>query len=518
MNLANLVLRHAQARPSHTALEFASRKISYADYTRLAGKIAAALVAHGVKQGDRVLYYSRNNPEFLITYTACAWIGAIFAPVHHGFKSAELEYVAENADARVAFVEQALLEEYAGFSENLPGLPTDVVILPDGTDTPPVTNLTVTGFDDAVSASGQIPDIVDVPDETPVLICYTSGSTSKPKPVLRSHRSEAWNAETYHRYWDLRTEDRMLMALPLSWVYGLSTLGQALLAAGSTIEILTHFNPVTVVNAITTNKATLFGGANTMYVKMLDVYDRLGGDFSSLRNCYIGGEPSNDAVVERFEAIIGSRLWQGYAATEAAPVILTDPRRDREAPRHTVGRLVPGAEIKLVDENHRPVLTGEPGEAYFRCPGSMLCYYKEPGLTAERVTEDGWFKTGDLVLEHEGYYFVVGRMIDMIIRGGSNVAPAEVESALGAIPGILDAVVFGLPDEEYGERVAAAITTAADGDFSDLALTAALSERLAAFKTPTVYFRNLDLPDGKTGKRDRKAVREMVLTTLRASA
>jgi long-chain acyl-CoA synthetase len=514
MNLADLVLRHADSHPDRCALSYAGREITYSQYRDIAGRLAGALLQRGVEQGDRVLFYSRNNPEYFITYTACAWIGAVFTPVHHTFQTSELGYVAENSGSRVVIVSSELVGAYADFSRALPALPRDVIVIGDELPGSELPGGSPELFDALVGAQVAVPDIAPVAPDTPVLICYTSGSTSRPKPVLRSHAGEIWNAETYRHCWDLQREDRALMALPLSWVYGLSTLGQALLAAGTTIEVLSHFNPVTVLQAIESSRITLFGGTNTMYVKMLDVHDRRGGDLSSLRNCYIGGEPSNPAAVRRFESIIGSRLWQGYAATEAAPVLVTDPRRDAEAPEHTVGRLVPGAELELVDDQGNPVRPGEPGEALLRCPGSMLGYFREDELTASRMTEDGWFRSGDLLAEHDGYYFVVGRKSDMIIRGGSNIAPAEVESALTSIPGVRDAVVVGVPDPEYGERVAAILTTGGGEDLSDEALTHALSARLASYKVPSVYLRDLALPDGTTGKRDRRAIRDLAVAAL----
>lgn len=512
MNLAELVVRHADESPGRCALSFAGREITYGDYKDFAGRLASVLLKHGVQRGDRVLFFSRNSPEFFITYTACAWIGAVFTPVHHAFKGSELRYVGSNSRARLAIVGADLLEVYLQFAENLETLPREVISV--GESAAHSGDERVQVFGELLAQESELPEIVAVEDAAPVLICYTSGSTSRPKPVLRSHAGEIWNAETYRKFWDLRPEDRALMSLPLSWVYGLSTLGQSLLAAGSTIEILTHFNPVTVVETISEKKITLFGGTNTMYVKMLDVFDKRGADLSSLRNCYIGGEPSNATAVERFEGLIGSRLWQGYAATEAAPVLLTDPCFDKNAPRHTVGRLVPGAEIRLVSADLEDVSAGEPGEAWLRCPGSMLGYFDEPELTSTRITEDGWFRSGDLVVEKNGYYFVVGRKIDMIIRGGSNIAPSEVEGALTAIPGIVDAVVFGIPDSEYGEKVVAALKTTAGFDLSDSDISSELSQDLASYKIPTTYLWNLDLPDGVTGKRDRRAVREVAIAVL----
>lgn len=508
MNLAELVVRQAETRPDRCALAFGDRELGYGEYRDLAGRLAGALLERGVKRGDRVFFYSRNNPEYLVAYTACAWIGAVFAPIHHGFKERELSYVADNARAVLAFVEGELVEEYLRHAASIDQLPSDIVVIEPKGRSGVRSGIR---FDDMVTEDGEIPPLALVSDNDPVLICYTSGSTSNPKPVLRSHANELWNAERYVDYWDMRPDDVALMALPLSWVFGLCTMGQALVAAGARIQILTHFNPVTAIEAIHDHKVTLFAGTNTMYVKLLDVYDRQGGDLSSLRNCYIGGEPANAAAVRRFEQLVGSRLWQAYAATEAAPVIVATPGRDEHAPADSVGRLVDGAEIRIVDDQGRPVLPGEPGEAHFRCPGSMLEYYREPELTRERVTPDGWFTTGDLVIERDGYYFVVGRKSDMIIRGGSNVAPAEVEGALTSIPGIADAVVFGVPDAEYGEQVAAAITVAEGVEISDEELIVQLGRRLAAFKVPGRLFRVLTLPEGRTGKRDRRAVRDHVL-------
>jgi len=295
------------------------------------------------------------------------------------------------------------------------------------------------------------------------------------------------------------------VALPLSWAYGLSTTTTAMLAAGSTVVLLTHFNPVRVLDTIEHKAITLFAGTSTMFVKMLDVYRKAPTDLSSLRNCYVGGEPINRVVVNEFEGVLGRRLWEGYASTEAFPILVTYPAVDAQAPRETCGRLVPDAEIRVVDADGNPVQDGDIGEAQFTCPGRMVAYYNEPELTSERLTSDGWVRSGDLVRKDgAGFYFVVGRISEMIIRGGANIAPSEVESAIVAVAGVSDATVVSAPDDEYGEAVIAFVTTFNDGP-DEATLRRHLEAHLASYKIPSRFFFNVRLPSGITGKKDRRS-------------
>lgn len=498
MNLADIVVDHARKRPTHLAFIQGDVELTYGEFDALTARVAGWLTAHGVERGDRVLYYSENTIELLATYFGAARIGAIFAPVNAGFKLGEFSFIAQSAQPALAFVSESLYDDYATFEAELPELPRTLVVV--GTGAVPSGRIS---FKEVASWERPAP-IVDVDPDDAVLISFTSGSTATPKPVARSHGGETWSARTYADVWDYRPEDRALTALPLSWSYGMSTTTTAMLAAGATNVLLAHFNPVRVLDAIESERITLFAGTNTMFVKLLDVYRKQARDLSSVRNCYVGGEPINRSVTGAFEEVLGKRLWEGYAATEAFPILVTQPRTDADAPRETCGRIVPGAELRIVDEHGVEVSEGEVGEAQFTCPGRMLGYYKDPDLTSSRLTSDGWVKSGDLVRRDEdGYFFVVGRISEMIIRGGANIAPSEVESAIVTIEGIEDATVVAVPDEEYGESVVAFVS-ANDGSLDEDTVRTLLQSRLASFKVPARIFFNVDLPSGTTGKKDRR--------------
>ncbi|WP_368680752.1 class I adenylate-forming enzyme family protein (plasmid) [Rhodococcus opacus] len=512
LNLARVVTAHAGQRPDHVAIVHGDREVTYAQLDVMGAKVAAWLLEHGVVRGDRILYYSENSIELLATYMGAARIGAVFAPVNATFKLREMTYVAENAQAAIAFVSADLLPEYQQFSLAAPELPKTIVVV-GGEERSYTAHSFTTILDETAEA-----EIVDVDDAWPVLISYTSGSTSNPKPVLRSHGSEIWSAQTYTDVWDYQPGDRALIGLPLAWVYGLSTTTTALLTAGATIVLLSHFNPVRVLETIETSAVTLFAGTSTMFVKMLNVFRKQPTDLRSIRNFYIGGEPINRAVAEEFEHITGKRIWEGYAATESFPILATMPRHDTDAPRNTCGRLVPGAQIRLVDEWGVPVADGAIGEAQFTCPGRMLAYFREPELTETRLTSDGWVRSGDLLRrDDDGFYFVVGRLSEMIIRGGSNIAPSEVESAIVSLDGVLDATVVSVPDEEYGESLVAFVATDG-GTIDESTLRTHLKIQLAAFKIPSTFYFDYELPSGKTGKKDRRAVSDIAKQLASATA
>lgn len=496
MNFAELVDAHAHTDPERIALVQGSSHTTYRTLMDMSSAIGAWLLDNGVGAGDRVMFYSENSTEFLVTYLGVARIGAVFAPVHPSFKHREMAYVAQNARASVAFVSSSLVEIYEDMCSEIPDLPRYVVVGDDYTGPNPQ-------FADLIDFSKSA-CIVEVDTSTPLLISYTSGSTAAPKPVARSHGSEVWSARTYADVWDYQATDRALVALPLTWAYGISTTTSALFAAGATIVLLPRFNPVHVLDTIEREKITLFAGSSTMFVKMLDVYRKQPRKLDSLRNCYVGAEPINRAVTDEFERLVGSRIWEGYAATEAFPILVTHPRSDVDAPHETCGRLVPGAQLRVVDESGVEVAPGSVGEAQFNCPGRMLGYWDEEQLTQERLTDDGWVRSGDLVRSDEdGYYYVVGRLSDMIIRGGANIAPAEVEGALVSMEGIIDATVVSVIDDANGEAVVAFVTTET-GSIDTVELLAGLGAKLAAYKVPERLFIDVALPNSGNGKKDRR--------------
>ncbi len=505
MTLYDLFKRRVAEAPDAEAVVFGADRVSYAALDAEVDRIARGLHARGVGLGDRVLALAGNSPRLIALYLAVGRLGAVYVPVSTGFRAREGRFVVGNAQPKVAFVEEEFRDEFLTWTQ---GQHVDLVIIRgDGPGGPPAAG--AADFDDLGGGDTALPDVAVEPDAG-VLLCYTSGTTSTPKPVLHSQRSEMYNAQTYASVWGLGRGDRGVVAFSLAWVFGLSTTTAALLVSGGTVVLLDRFHPASVLDAIQAERATAMWGTMSMYTKVLEVFkERDGADLSSLRLVVNGGEPCPPPLVREFEERTGTRLLGSYATSEARPVLVVRPG-DRRAPEGTAGQLVPGAEIRLEAPDGTEVGIGESGHALMRCPGLMTAYYGNPELTAERVTADGWFRTGDLLQrDADGYYFVVGRQSDMIIRSGVNIAPAEVESALLAHPSIADAAVVGVPDPRSGEAVRAYVVAERGVTPAEDDIRRVLAGELAAYKIPQEFLFVDELPRTERGKVDRGALRDL---------
>jgi long-chain acyl-CoA synthetase len=505
MNLFDL-LHDWQSDADRPAVVFGNRTITYGELMSAARRVSARLLSLGTKPGDRVLLYSPNCPEYLPLYLGCAYVGAIFAPVNTAFRAREMAYVLDNARADVAFVHADVLEQFQALSVDARGVPQQIIQFG--------ASCAENGFDTFLNGDSLGADptaAFDCPPDHGALLCYTSGTTSTPKPVLHSHNSEIFAAQGYVAAWRMERSDRGVVALPLAWIYGLSSASLALLAARATVVLMTHFNPERALEKIQETRATVFFGSMSMYVKMLDVLARRDFDLSSLRLCTNGAEPCPDASVKAFEKRAGIRLTGSYALSEVRPVLTQDPL-DATAPPGTCGRLVPGAAVRLLDASGREVPSGASGEAFIRCPGMLTSYFREPNITAERLGSDGWLRTGDLLTRDEnGYFFVVGRIGDMIIRSGVNIAPAEIEAALLEHAHISQAVVLGVPDPASGQAIMAFVVPSAAAVLDEERLKEHLGARLAQYKMPQRFVMRQDLPTNASGKLDRAALKAVAL-------
>jgi acyl-coenzyme A synthetase/AMP-(fatty) acid ligase len=500
-------LFHAQAGrdPEATAVVFGEQRVSYRALDAEVDRAARGLHALGVRAGEHVLALAANKPGLIAAYLAVTRLGAVYVPVSPTFRGREGAFVLANARPRLALVDEGLAGELLSW-EGSAGL--DLVVF-RATPGEAVQPGNAVDFDDLGVGQPAVPALA-VDDEAGVLLCYTSGTASVPKPVLHSHRSEVYNATTYAEVWGLAPGDRGVVPFPLAWVYGLSTTTAALLVSGGTVVLLDRFHPVRVLDAIASERATAFWGTMSMYTKLLEVMRERGDtDLGSLRLAVNGGEPCPPPLVREFERASGVPLLAAYATSEARPVLAVRPG-DRDVPEGTAGRLVPGAEIRLEAPDGSEVPDGEPGHALLRCPGLMTKYYGEPEMTAERLTADGWLKSGDLLhRDADGYYFVDGRQSDMIIRSGVNIAPAEVVSALVALPGVADAGVVGIPDARSGEAVRAYVVAKRGVTLTADEIRASLAGQLAAFKIPQEIIFIDDLPRTDRGKVDRVALRTL---------
>jgi acyl-CoA synthetase (AMP-forming)/AMP-acid ligase II len=504
-NIYSVFRRSARADPDWPAVVFMGRVTTYGELDAEIAKMATRLRALGVERGDRVLMYSPNVPEYYAVNLGCAYAGAIFAPINVAFRVRELAYITQNAKADLAVVHASLYKEFKDLVAGLPDAPRRVVLL--GGPSPHADSRVVGAIEDIPADTLEPP--FDCDASFPSLICYTSGSTSVPKAVLHSHGSTSYSAMTYAAVWRHRREDSGVVVPPLSWIFGISTTSMGMFAAGSTVILLPRFHPERTLEAIESHRATMFFGTTSMYTKMLDVMRHRDFDLSSLRFCMIGGEPCPESAVRPVEQRIGRRLIQAWALTENHPMVAMDAN-DVNAPRGTAGRVVPGGKLRILDPSGNEVPDGTPGEACVSGPGAMTGYYREPQLTAERMAPDGSIRTGDLVVrDKDGYVFVVGRVSDMIIRSGANIAPAEVETVLLDFPGIAAACVVGSPDPVSGEAIVAYVVTIAGMSVDREELLAHLQRNLAHFKVPqSIVFRD-ELPTNTSGKLDRAALKAM---------
>jgi long-chain acyl-CoA synthetase len=512
MTLHDLFGARAQEQPDAEAVIYGDTRLTYRDLARRVDQFVDRLHSHGVQRGDRVLTFAGNVPDVIAIYLAVSRVGGVYVPVSTGFREREITFVLANARPKLAIV---AADHAAEFLRWVDPTALDVVVLGAGSapqhlsrfDAPPVAR-TVVLHDAAEDAEA-------ADDEDGLLLCYTSGTTSHPKPVLHSQRSEVYNATTYAEVWGLGPGDRGIVCLPLAWVYGLSTTTAAMLVSGATVVLLDRFHPVSVLDAIEEHRATLMWGTMSTYTKMLEAMKtRASVDLSSLRALCNGGEPCPAPLVAEFENRTGLKLLGAYATSEARPILAVRPD-DTAAPESTVGRLVPGAQIRLEGPDGSPVATGDAGHALLRCPGLMTEYYREPGLTAERVTPDGWLRSGDILrVDADGYFFVVGRESDIIIRSGVNIAPSEVEAALLAHPSVAEAAVVGVADARSGEAVRAVLVVRPDdrGSLSEVELRRTLADQLAAFKIPEEFIFVDELPRTDRGKVDRLALRNLERT------
>lgn len=513
-NIFQLFESSARQRPDAIAVHYEGRQITYGHLLDETLRVAALLRALGVREGDRVLIYSPNTPEYLSVFYGCAHVGAVLAPVNDTFRMTELRYIAKNASADVAFVHASILDP---FLENLRGsldAPSKIVALGTHGATP----AGVLGAYERLLAPTETAPAVDCAADAPGLIVYTSGSTTVPKAVLHTHGSLHFSLTTYAAVWEYTDSDIAVVSPPMSWVFGLILTSAAMLTVGTTVVLLRRFHPERVLEAVEQFRATLLFGTMSMYTKMLDVLNKTDYDMSSLQFCMIGGEPCPDSLLKPVEARFGLRFCQAWAFSENHPLVLMRPQ-DKDAPRGTAGRPAPGVEIRLIDPDGNEVTGAGSGEAWVRGPGAMTCYFGNPELTAERIDAEGWIQTGDLLKRDEdGYLFVVGRASEMIIRSGANIAPAEVETALLEHPDIASACVVGIPDRRSGEAIVAFVTPRNGAEIGTAEILDHLRSRLARYKLPQEILLMQTLPVTANNKIDRKALKQIAIGRLTSYA
>jgi long-chain acyl-CoA synthetase len=495
-NLATMLRESAMAHPEKPVALFDGGRLSYAELDALSDRFAAGLRAAGLNRGDAVGLQLPNIPQFMIAYFGLLKAGCVVLPLNVLLKAPELAYCLEDARARALITWAGLADEaFKGAAE----VGVDPVFVVNTPGAPEVTE--GRRFEELLAVE---PDRVPLEPTDPgdtAAIVYTSGTTGRPKGAELTHFQLYMNADTPGRLFGIRDDDVVLVVLPLFHVFGLSSQLNVCVRFGATMSLVPRFDPEKVLAVMERDGVTVFEGVPTMYVALLHHPDRARYDLSKLRIGVSGGDSIPAEVLDAFEKAFGIVILEGYGLTETASTTTFNVSAD-ERKIYSVGKPIWGVDVQIWDEANRPLPPGPKnvGEIVIRGVNVMRGYHRNPEATAEAFA-GGWFHSGDLgYRDEDGYFFIVDRKKDLIIRGGYNVYPREIEEVLYEHPAVAEAAVVGVPDERLGEEVKAYVATREGVSATEQEVVEFVKSRVAAYKYPrTVEFR-AELPKGPTGK------------------
>ncbi|MCX5152287.1 long-chain fatty acid--CoA ligase [Streptomyces sp. NBC_00320] len=484
-NLAAFLVNSAAARRDHVAVRHDDTTLTYAELDDASARFAAVLQGRGVRPGDRVAMTMPNVPLFPVVYYGVLRAGGVVVPMNPLLRAREVAYVLRDSGARVAVASPLFAQEVASAAAELG---TECLV------TEP------SAFHALLTDAEPLSGLVDRQDGDPALILYTSGTTGTPKGAELTHGNLVSNtATTAETLIQVGPDDILFGGLPLFHAFGQTCALNASVAAGATLTLLPRFDPQRALEVMHRDRVTVFLGVPTMYSALLHAALPDGFDASRLRLAVSGGAALPVEVLQGFERRFDATVLEGYGLSETSPVAsFNHPDRPRKA--GSIGVPIRGVEMRLVTEDGSEAGPGEVGEIAIRGENVMNGYFNRPKETAEAV-RDGWFHTGDLArVDEEGFYFIVDRKKDLIIRGGYNVYPREVEEVLYEHPAVAEAAVVGVPHEVHGEEVAAVIALREGADATAEEIRAYVKERVAAYKYPRIVTFTTELPKGPTGK------------------
>ncbi len=469
-------------------------RYSWYDVERASAMLANLLVRLGLRAGDRIAVQVEKSPEALLLYLATLRAGFVFLPLNTAYRAAEVDYFVGDAEPAVVVCPPADLGWVQPIAHRH-GV-RHVFTLGAGR------NGTLL---DAAAPESPAFETRAVRGDDLACIVYTSGTTGRSKGAMLSHANLASNALVLHRYWRWRRGDVLLHALPIFHVHGLFVACHGALLSGSPMLWLAKFDVDAVIERLA--RATVFMGVPTMYVRLLDDERFDARVTHSMRLFVSGSAPLLAETFRRFEQRTGRRILERYGMSET--VMLTSNPYDGERVAGTVGLPLPGVEVRVVDEQGVSCTTGEVGAIQVRGPNVFSGYWRMPEKTREEFTGDGFFRTGDMgSRDANGYLSIVGRSKDLIITGGYNVYPKEIESYLDEIEGVLESAVIGVAHRDFGEAVVAVVVPVAGVRLDERALVAALKGRIASFKVPRRVHIVDELPRNTMGKVQKNALRE----------
>jgi malonyl-CoA/methylmalonyl-CoA synthetase len=491
-SIAEAFLWHAEREPEKTCLVFEGERWTYEQLRDRAETFAAALRSWGFRPGERVALYKGNSPDFLAAYLGMHLARGVVVPVNTQYRQAELRHIFDDAGVRLCLTDEERRPELERAREDLPELEA---VIEAGEE-----------LEDFLDAAGayepEPPHGGDL-----AVIAYTSGTTGRSKGAMLLHSNLAANAEAICEAWRWTSEDHLLLTLPLFHTHGLMVGAHGTFFAGASAELWRKFDAARVYEALLEGSYTMFFGVPTMYTRLIQEA-KSRDERPRLLRLYVSGSAAlSPNAFEEFERLFGERILERYGMTETG-MNLTNPYEGERRPG-TVGKPFPGQEARVVDLDSRgPLPAGEVGEIEVRGPHVFVGYRNRPDATEEVFDEDGWFGTDDLgSVSEDGYFTITGRAKELIISGGYNVYPREVEEVLEGCPGVAEVAVVGLPDEEFGEQVAAAVVRD-DPGLTEQGVKDFLQDELAGYKKPRQISFVDELPRNALGKVLKHEVRE----------
>ncbi len=501
LNLATVLSENAQRFPERVAVIHDERKVTYGELDKLTSRLASSLVKLGLHPGQKILLMLPNIPEFVIGYFGILKPGGVVVPINVLYKAREIEFLLQDSEAVGLITCTEFLAEAAEAFSNIETCKHLIVV--DFVREAPINGDTgVRRFSELGRTGSPEFEIVSTsPDDTAV-IGYTSGTTGRPKGAELSHFNLFYQCRMLPELTtEKRNDDEVRMAvLPLFHSFGQSCIMNTVLAMGSTMTLMPRFDPVKAMEMVQRDRITHFAAVPTMWVTMLNHPDRDKYDMSSLRMCGSGGAPIPVETLDAWMRRYGCPIREGYGLTETSPTA-TWSQAPVEPRVGSCGVPIWGCQIKIVDDSGNTLPPGKEGEVLIRGVNVMKGYYKQPEATAQ-ILKNGWFYSGDIgKLDEDGYLYIVGRKKDMILRGGFNIYPREIEELLYEHPAVAEAAVVGVKHDELGEEIKAVVYLKPGCKATESEIQAYCKDRIAAFKYPRIVeIRKDPLPKGPSAK------------------
>ncbi|MCX4244867.1 long-chain-fatty-acid--CoA ligase [Paraliomyxa miuraensis] len=507
LNLASILRSSARTWPDRTAVIIGQTELTYAQLHGMARRFAWALQGLGVEPGQHVALMLPNVPQFIAAYFGAHYAGCTVVPLNVLLTGPEVAYHLRDSDAVALVVWEGFLEHAHAGAARVDDCKHLIVAKADPTDLDEPAG--ARSFNRMLATATPVEDLPATnPDDTAVIL-YTSGTTGQPKGAELTHFNLFYNAlYSRDKLCDMSVDTVALVTLPLFHSFGQTVLQNAVLGAGGTLVLLPRFTPQDAFALMQAHHVTLFAGVPTMYFALLHHPEADRYDLSSLQRCVSGGSAMPVEVMKAFDDKYGVDILEGYGLSETSPVASFN-RSDRPKKPGSIGLPIEDVEFRLVDDDgHRVEESGKPGEIWIFGPNVMKGYYNKPEATHASI-QHGWFRTGDVATrDDDGFYFIVDRKKDMIIRGGFNVYPREIEEVLYAHPAVVEAAVIGMPHPKHGEEVMAVLALREGHTATAEEIVEYCKQNLAAYKYPRlVEFRD-SLPKGATGKILKRVLRD----------